>query len=100
MIKNLRILKASPEGKLPRTKIRKALSAIHVFRSRSGDQWKVRGISPVGLQKTFPSKESAVAFANTMAAEKHVDVLVHNRNARLKVGIPEKAIYQVVFDER
>ena len=66
MPKGNRQIKVSPPGKLARGKVRKAISAIHVYPSSKGE-WQVKQIGLMGVRKRFPSKDSAVAFAKHIA---------------------------------
>lgn len=100
MSKNLRILKPSPPGKLPRARVRKALSAIHVFPSSDGGHWEVKEIGRFGKHRKFISKKSAMKFAKDFALQKHSDTILHEKHARLKVTKPEDdAVHEVVFDK-
>jgi hypothetical protein len=119
MARTLRILKNSPTGKLPRSKVRNAIKAIHVFPSVK-NRWAVRTIGTSSLKKTFSSKSDAVAFARETAKRKTkstttsgqflklktprkanpTTVVIHDRIGRLTVA-PRSSdiVYQVVFDD-
>jgi hypothetical protein len=119
MVKKLRILKSSPAGKLSRSTVREAVTAIHVYPS-VGDRWAVREIAKPGVQRTFRSKDQAIAFAQRRAKQPallyrtgklntvrktpsngRTTVLIHDRLGTLKVAPRSKeVVYEVVSGRR
>jgi hypothetical protein len=91
-------VKVSPQGKVPRATVRRAVSSVHVYPTGDGSYWVVKEIGPVGTNKRFASKDTAVAFANKVASAKHSGVILHPKIARLKVGrADDDSVYEVVF---
>lgn len=90
--------RAVARGRLSRADIRDAVSSIHVYPAPAG-KWMVKEIGMRGVRKLFASQRDAVAFAKATVARKDLaGVLVHRKQARLRVSTPAKAgVYEVVF---
>ncbi len=98
MAKAMRRLKASATGRLSRKSIQGAVRALHVFPAAGNGGWQVKELGTEGLHKRFASMEEAIAFAKQAADKNNSQVLIHRRNARLKVEGSEKpGVYKLVY---
>src|SRR5438094_1233403 len=70
-------------GRIQRSKIRSAIKALHVWALPTG-AWMVKKISDGRVTRTFPSKEQAVAFGQSIAQAKKRPLIIHTRDGRIQ----------------
>jgi ketosteroid isomerase-like protein len=80
-----RSLKApTKSGKIPRSKIRSAVTGLHVVPRPAGTGWIVKRSGDGRFVRTFQTKEKAVAFGQSMAREKRTGLIIHARDGKIQ----------------
>jgi hypothetical protein len=70
-------------GKIPLSVITAAVQAVHVV-PEADDGWVVRTFDTSQIARPFSSKKDAVAYARTMARSRISEIVIHDRNGRVR----------------
>ena len=76
-----RTVKITPEGKLPRERVRDVVRGVHVVRL-SPESWQVRTLGTKPISKTFGEKGEALAFADDLGRKRQSKIVIHRRTPR------------------
>lgn len=77
---SMRSIKRTAPGKYSRSRVRDAVTAVHVLESAPTGAWEVRTLGEKGAIKTFDAKEPAIEHA--LSVKKNADVVLHLRDPK------------------